>query len=142
MHWREQTSNGYLVRGVRKSANRHSNTTAKTSSGICRAGFDRLLSARGPLSERDRTRRGYLDRVAREMRIARGGLHPAVTEPRTADDRQPLAERKRPRDEAVAQVVKSCCLGRAYLGSRNPTASETDSTGVRGAGLERGPEFE
>ena len=100
MHWREQTSNGYLVRGVRKSANRHSNATVKTLSGICRAGFDRLLAARGPLSERDRTRRGYLDRVAREVRIARGGLHPAVTE-QPADDRQPLAECKRRRDEAV-----------------------------------------
>ena len=42
----------------------------------------------------------------------------------------------------MAKVVKSCYPGRAYLGSRNPTAGETDSTGVRGEGREWDPEFE
>ena len=40
------------------------------------------------------------------MRIARGGPHPAVTE-QPADDRQPLAERERPRGEAVTEIVNS-----------------------------------
>ena len=35
-------------------------------------------------------------------RVARGRLHPAATE-QSADDRQPLAERERPRAEAVSQ---------------------------------------
>ena len=47
---------------------------------------------------------GFPDRVAREVRIAGGRLHPAVTE-QPADDRQPLAERERPRGEGVADVV-------------------------------------
>ena len=38
---------------------------------------------------------GFPDRVAIEMRIARGRLCLAVTE-QPADDRQPLAERERP----------------------------------------------
>ena len=47
---------------------------------------------------------GFPDRVAREMGIARGRLHPAVTE-QPADDRQALAERERPRGEAVPDVM-------------------------------------
>ena len=47
---------------------------------------------------------GFPDRVAREMRIASGGFHTAVTE-QLADDRQALAERERPRGEAVADVM-------------------------------------
>ena len=47
---------------------------------------------------------GFPDRVARKVRIARGRLNPAVTE-QPADDRQPLAERKRPRGEAVPDVM-------------------------------------
>ena len=43
---------------------------------------------------------GTLDRVAREMCVARGGLDAAVTE-QAADDWQALAERERPRGEAV-----------------------------------------
>ena len=38
------------------------------------------------------------------MCIARGGVDPAVTE-ETADDRQALAERKRPRGKTVTQIV-------------------------------------
>ena len=47
---------------------------------------------------------GFPDRVAVEMRIARGRLDPTVTE-QSADDRQPVAERERPRGETVTQVV-------------------------------------
>ena len=47
---------------------------------------------------------GFPDRVAVEMRIARGRLCLAVTE-QPADDRQAFAERERPRGEAVADVV-------------------------------------
>ena len=43
---------------------------------------------------------GFPHRVARKMRIARGGPHPAVTE-QPADDRQPLVERERSRGEGV-----------------------------------------
>ena len=38
------------------------------------------------------------------MCVARGRLNPAVTE-QPADDRQPLAERKRPRGEGVTYIV-------------------------------------
>ena len=44
---------------------------------------------------------GFLDRVARKMRISRGRLHPAVTE-EPADDWQALAERQRPGGKAVS----------------------------------------
>ena len=52
---------------------------------------------------------GFSYRVACEVRIARGGLDPAVTE-QSADDRQALAERERPRGERVAQVVDAHAL--------------------------------
>ena len=48
--------------------------------------------------------RGFPDRVAGEMRIAGNRLDPAVSE-KPADDRQPFAERERPRGEAMADVV-------------------------------------
>ena len=44
------------------------------------------------------------------MRIARGRFHPAVTE-EPADDRQPFAERERPRGE-------SCDVGRENCAAR------------------------
>ena len=43
---------------------------------------------------------GFPDRIAREMCIARSRFDAAVTE-EPADDRQALAERERPRGEAV-----------------------------------------
>ena len=49
---------------------------------------------------------GFPDRVADEMCIAGGRLHSAVTE-QPADDRQPLAERERPRSEAVLIIPSS-----------------------------------
>lgn len=48
---------------------------------------------------------GFLDRIAREARMACGRLDPAVTE-QPADDRQPLAERERPGGQAVPLVPK------------------------------------
>ena len=47
---------------------------------------------------------GFPHRVAIEMRIARGRLRLAVAE-QPADDRQPLAERERPRSEGVAYIM-------------------------------------
>ena len=47
---------------------------------------------------------GFPHRVARKMGVARGGFDPAVAE-ETADDRQALAERERPRGEAVPDVM-------------------------------------
>ena len=44
---------------------------------------------------------GFPDRIAREVCVARGGFDPAVPE-EPADDRQALAERERPRGEAVS----------------------------------------
>ena len=60
---------------------------------------------------------GFPDRVAVEMRIARGRLGLAVTE-QPADDRQPLAERERPRGEGVAKVVNSQVLQSALAPMR------------------------
>ena len=42
---------------------------------------------------------GFPHRVARKMGVARGRLDPAVTE-ESADDREALTERERPRGEA------------------------------------------
>ena len=47
---------------------------------------------------------GFPHRVAREMRVARGGFDPAMTE-KPADDRQALAEGERPRGKAVPDVM-------------------------------------
>ena len=47
---------------------------------------------------------GFPHRIAREMCVARGRLHPAVTE-QPADDRQALAERERPRGEGMSDVM-------------------------------------
>lgn len=62
---------------------------------------------------------------AREMCIPSRRIHPAVTEQPT-DDYQILAECEHRAGEAVPKVVKSCCAGQAYLGSRNPIAGESD----------------
>ena len=58
---------------------------------------------------------GLFHRIAREVRIARGRLDPAMTE-KASDDRQPLAERQRPRGEAVTDVVH------AHVVERRPGA--------------------
>ena len=56
---------------------------------------------------------GFPHRVARKMGVARGGFDPAVAE-ETANDRQALAERERPRGEAV--VVPQNLVGRRIPG--------------------------
>ena len=49
---------------------------------------------------------GVMDRIARQMSVARRGLDVAVAE-QLSDHRQSLPERQRTRSEAVAQVVSS-----------------------------------
>lgn len=47
----------------------------------------------------------FPDRGAREVRVARDRVHPAVAE-QPANDRQPLAKGERPRGESVSYVVR------------------------------------